>query len=773
MLDNKNLQKPYIKVVWQDTPENFTQERISRVKSYFRKKYNTDRVNVITKVQGFQQGETQTINAENITDTEYQKKLSKEFLNEQKLKISWDKFLRLDKRVESELSNEDNFMNKKWSIKSIEFSNFLSFGEDNKIDFTKYNGITSVDSNPSNFGGKTTLTVDLLLFLFFNTTTKSQKNEDIFNRFTDKNRVLVSGVVEIDGDEYLIERGLTRSKTRKGTWSVKNRLILNKRLSNGQFQNLEGEQRRETEKFLKQSIGTMDDFLLTILTTSNNLESLIEAKPTERGQILTRFIGLEKLRDKERKCKEVYSEWSKKLISNMYNMEDLKSKISDLENTNEENKNSITESNKKIDDINNRLEAGNQYKDKLMSSLHKDVDDDLKKYNQVDIQSKISKIEKEIVVLNNELDGIDDSQTELTFDEIRYQELNTEISNCNLSIGLNSKDISNLTNNIKMLEEGEVCPTCHRKLEDVDHTQEIEDHKTNLIELQTKQSELKSQLENLEEEKTSIDEIKIKVDREEKNTLRKMKLSLDIKDKQIDLSDNHNLLNKLESQKNKLKENKEIEQKIVSTKTKIETLTSEMENLKYLVLNKKNDITNNNNKIEEYKGYIKEILKEEEVDKIFKSYLICFGKNGISKNILKNTIPFINSELSRLLSDSSEFNLVLEINEKNELDFMMVDNETGVTKRMNSGSGYEKTIASLALRAVLSKVCALPKPNIVCFDEAFGKVSNENLELVGKFFMKIKDYFERIFVISHNPLIKEWCDNTITVKKDSNISNLL
>ena len=103
----------------------------------------------------------------------------------------------------------------------------------------------------------------------------------------------------------------------------------------------------------------------------------------------------------------------------------------------------------------------------------------------------------------------------------------------------------------------------------------------------------------------------------------------------------------------------------------------------------------------------------------------------------------------------------------------MVDNETGVTKRMNSGSGYEKTIASLALRAVLSKVCALPKPNIVCFDEAFGKVSNENLELVGKFFMKIKDYFERIFVISHNPLIKEWCDNTITVKKDSNISTLL
>ena len=42
----------------------------------------------------------------------------------------------------------------------------------------------------------------------------------------------------------------------------------------------------------------MDDFLLTILATANNLENLLEAKPTQRGQILTRFIGLEKLKKK-------------------------------------------------------------------------------------------------------------------------------------------------------------------------------------------------------------------------------------------------------------------------------------------------------------------------------------------------------------------------------------------------------------------------------------------------------------------------------------------
>jgi DNA repair exonuclease SbcCD ATPase subunit len=99
----------------------------------------------------------------------------------------------------------------------------------------------------------------------------------------------------------------------------------------------------------------------------------------------------------------------------------------------------------------------------------------------------------------------------------------------------------------------------------------------------------------------------------------------------------------------------------------------------------------------------------------------------------------INSELQRLLQDSAYFNLEIKINEKNEVEFIMIDNSTGIEKLMTSGSGYEKTIAALALRAVLSKVCSLPKPNIVVMDEVFGKISNDNLELVGEFFIKIKE----------------------------------
>jgi DNA repair exonuclease SbcCD ATPase subunit len=102
----------------------------------------------------------------------------------------------------------------------------------------------------------------------------------------------------------------------------------------------------------------------------------------------------------------------------------------------------------------------------------------------------------------------------------------------------------------------------------------------------------------------------------------------------------------------------------------------------------------------------------------------------------------------------------------------MIDNGTGIEKLMSSGSGYERTISSLALRSVLSKICSLPKPNIVVFDEVFGKVSNENLDMVLEFFVKIKDYFEKIFVISHNPMINQFADTIIKIKKEDNISKV-
>ena len=169
---------------------------------------------------------------------------------------------------------------------------------------------------------------------------------------------------------------------------------------------------------------------------------------------------------------------------------------------------------------------------------------------------------------------------------------------------------------------------------------------------------------------------------------------------------------------------------------------------------------------------IKKITAEDELSAVFKIYLTVYGKNGISKIILKNMIPLINQELYRLLVDSCHFILEMNINDKNEVEFIMIDTETRIVKPLNSGSGYERTISSLALRSVLTKISSLPKPNIVVMDEVFGKIADENLEMVGEFFKKIKNYFDHILVISHNSLIRNWSDNIVMIKKEENISSI-
>ena len=105
-----NYKDPFIKVEWEDTPENLTQERIKRVKEYFKKKYNTNNVNIITKVV------VNTTNtklksldvSESILDPVYQKTLVKDFITENKIDIKWEMIDRLDNRV-SGISKKSSF----------------------------------------------------------------------------------------------------------------------------------------------------------------------------------------------------------------------------------------------------------------------------------------------------------------------------------------------------------------------------------------------------------------------------------------------------------------------------------------------------------------------------------------------------------------------------------------------------------------------------------------------------------------------------------------
>jgi DNA repair exonuclease SbcCD ATPase subunit len=265
-------------------------------------------------------------------------------------------------------------------------------------------------------------------------------------------------------------------------------------------------------------------------------------------------------------------------------------------------------------------------------------------------------------------------------------------------------------------------------------------------------------------------QLKKEFDEYEKNKLIKEKYELSIEGFDLKIKGLQEKLTKYNELQDKITSNEKIETQLIKAGLRLDDLDVEKNNTTKKINSNDYQIQTFKDKIEQNLKTIVKIGEEAEREKIYKIYLEIYGKNGVSKMIMKTMMPLINSELQRLLEDSSHFRLEVNINDKNEVEFLMIDNNTQVEKLMASGSGYERTIASLALRAVLSKICSLPKPNIIVFDEVFGKISNDNLDMVAEFFTKIKEYFEKIFVITHNPLVTNWADNVVKIKKEDNVS---
>lgn len=773
MIEYKN---PFIKVEWEDTPENHSPERIKRVKEYFQKKYNTKDVKIVPKsTSNNSKTSLKSLDVgDNILDYQYQKKLVQEFLTENKVNIKWELIDRLDNKVNSELDkiSQANSRFNKWFIKKIEFSNFLSFGDDNVIDFTDLGGITVIESTPKNFGGKTTISINLLMFLFFNKTDKSKTNLDVFNVYRDDcHEVKVKGYVEIDGDEYIIERTVTRKMSKSGEYNVKSELNFYKQIEN-ELINLSGEQRRETETFITSAIGTEEDFLTTILTTGYNLEELIDSKPTARGLILTRFLGLELLKQKEELCKNMYSNWSKTLVSNTYNIVALQNDIETFRGNIIDSEIEIKRLEKLLSNFEINLKTMEERRDLILQLRNNDIDEELFKVNTETIQKEIDKLiidQKGIKLL---IDGIKVVEPSKYYNEDDHEVVTKKVNDLTFKIRVNENDIKSKESFVNDLLSSGVCPTCKQSLKDVDHTEEIELTKKTIETLTKELDKVKKEHEKEVKKNNDFDLLKKEYELYERDKLRKSKHELEFDQKQLDIDGKRTKIEKYNSNKKKLDDNRKIDEEIVILRSKIDTEKGNIRATSNDIEKNKNQIITTNDKIKINDELIKKIKVEEEFGQTFKIYLSVFGKNGISKSIIKNMIPLLNQELHRLMTDSCYFTLEININDKNELEFIMIDNESRVVKSLSTGSGYEKTISALAIRSVLTKISSLPKPNIVVMDECFGKVADENLELIGEFFQKIKGYFEHIIIVSHNSLIRNWSDNIIMIKKDDNISSV-
>ena len=773
-------QHAFIRVDWQDYPENRTLETINRVKTYFSEKYEISKTavkinfipilkNTAGKVIDITEGLI-----DNIMDTAYQRSLFTQWIKLNGVEIDFERICRLDDKVNEILLNEgeEDIRYRRWSINKLWIDNFLSFGGDNSVEYESLKGLTVINSLPANQGGKTIFSIDSLLFLFFGKTTKTDTAAEIFNSYTNKNEVIVGGLITIDGEEYIIERKLFRKKQKNGKFKTSSELNFYKILSDGSKENLEGEQRRETDTLISDTIGTYDDFMLTIVSTAKNLEDLIETKPTQRGRLLTKFIGLEVIEKKEDINRSLMSDFKNKMKSNVYNTQQLEVDIENNLLTIEENKKLITQNETNLSEVNNKIEEAKIKKETLLSQTYT-VDDDIKNVNPkilkdeiddlmsggIDLKDQLVNIKKDL----NQVKGVD-------YDEDIHEDIRIEQRDILLSKGKEVDNIERITQLIKDLEEGEICPTCKRALEDVDHSKEIKENKNKL-------KAFNKTLKNIEKELVKINkslekqlELKDKSDQYDKLSLSQDRTEIEMEKLRIDIKEKMSILKDYDRHIGYIEKNRSLESKILGYNQLIEKLNIDRDNTRTTIQNLYNEITAKIEENIERKKIIEQILKEEEVLKIFEIYNRMIGKNGVSKLVLSSVIPIINYELIRLLDEVCDFEIELEINDKNEVDFNIIKNN--ITKKLKTGSGLETTLASLALRCVLGRISTLPKPNIIVFDEVLGKVANLNLDYVKIFFDKIKKMYEIILLITHNPITQDWADKIVTIEKNNDISTL-
>lgn len=775
------LNHTYIKVYWDDILDNYTRARELEIQRYFEKKY-TARANVVFRpIRNASSNDMKGIQADatdQVMDIQYQRILAKKYIQDNQIEVNWEHLMKLDDNVNSKIasSKELNMRYKKFDIDQIILNNFLSYADtDQVLALEQHRGLNVVKSEPQNKAGKTSGIVDALLFVFFGKTTKTDTLEEVFNLYTKADKVSVKAAIKIDGERYMIERTVTRSLKRdKLNYNIKSSVEFYMPLPDGTWENLKGERRQSTDKKITEYIGGYDDFLLTIITTIKNFYSLIESKPTERGRIFTRFIGVEILAEKAEMAKAMQSEWVKTSRLSTTNLAKIEQEIVD-ENTKLDGYKVLADAVQvQMTEVNNKITTQEKDIEIAILKKHQNVDEELYKVREEEILDGIGKLKTTIATKVSSIEALrrDLIAPEKLFDIDVYNAIKLDIQdfNNNLSSAKTKKTMAERT--LDQLKNGEFCPTCKRPLEGVDHSAEIAVKTQEILDIDKEIATLTGDLSVFNSDISSHEAIK-----EAWNTYDKAKLVIERNDVELEvfrgnLKIGQDKLEKYRSNKTFIEANRQLDTQIALLKRQLNDLKDDREGKLLSLKGYQKDVEMATSNIAKLQGIKKEVARDEIINKIYAVYVAIFGKNGISKMILGTMIPIINSYLNQMMFDTVPFKLEIRLNDKNEVEFWMVDDNGEVEKRLMAGSGYESTISLLALRCVLSKVCSLPKPNIVVFDEVFGQVGNENMPLLGAFFERMKEYFDSIFIITHNPVMSDWADHIINVKKTDNLTYL-
>ena len=232
---------------------------------------------------------------ENLRDKGVQENLIREYLKDyEPTEEMLERVYNLNRKYNSKIEEtEEVARNVNWNINKFEWDNLFNYGEGNSVDFNSLNGIVGIFGK--NYSGKSSI-IDGILYTMFNTTSKNErKNYNIINQ----NKKDCMGRVELQvGDKtYTIERTSEKyTKKLKGEVTNEARTFLNFTGLDPVMEeetSLNGTTRNETDAHIRKRFGTVEDFLLTSMSSQLDSLAFIKEGSTRRKEILAKFLDLD------------------------------------------------------------------------------------------------------------------------------------------------------------------------------------------------------------------------------------------------------------------------------------------------------------------------------------------------------------------------------------------------------------------------------------------------------------------------------------------------
>lgn len=358
-----------------------------------------------------------------------------------------DKQINSYKKIIDELLQNYNFNDcetkRKIKLVELEFNNMSIYGENNKIDFTKFKNIMGIIA--PNSSGKSSF-IDVILYSIFENCTRGDRF-DLLNK--NKSSFKSKIKLEINDVKYTIIRTLTRNSKKSNDIKAGAEIY-----ENGV--NISGKDKSDTDKIISQKMGDIYDFIITSIVTQKSLFQgksigFVELSSNEKRDILCKLARLD-IYD------NLYNDTATKLKSfkaeqNKYNGQLKKYNIYGKDITNiklnfDKKKNEMNNEIKKLEKdnkvLNDRLEEYKKIKYQMMDYDFSKVKNmkNINKNNKNNINDEIETIKNKINKINKKIDKL-----KLELNEIgNIKEIETEYqNNKNKQIQKYNNDINQLT----------------------------------------------------------------------------------------------------------------------------------------------------------------------------------------------------------------------------------------------------------------------------------------------------------------------------------------